>query len=58
MPENQVKIPFRDRSFKYGDGIFDMTRTFNGRVFRLKTSTASFGRCVIYVWIAASLRAR
>ncbi len=36
MPENQVLIPFRDRSWKYGDGAFDMTRTFNGRVFRLK----------------------
>ena len=30
MPENQVLIPFRDRSWKYGDGAFDMTRTFNG----------------------------
>ena len=27
MPENQVMIPFRDRSWKYGDGAFDMTRT-------------------------------
>jgi branched-chain amino acid aminotransferase len=36
MPENQVLIPFRDRSWGYGDGAFDMTRTFNGRAFRLK----------------------
>ena len=36
MPENQVLIPFRDRSWRYGDGVFDMTRTFNGRAFRLK----------------------
>ena len=35
MPENQVLISFRDRSWKYGDGVFDMTRTFNGRAFRL-----------------------
>jgi branched-chain amino acid aminotransferase len=28
MPEGQVLIPFRDRSWKYGDGAFDMTRTF------------------------------
>jgi branched-subunit amino acid aminotransferase/4-amino-4-deoxychorismate lyase len=34
--ENQVLIPFRDRSWRYGDGAFDMTRTFNGRAFRLK----------------------
>jgi branched-chain amino acid aminotransferase len=36
MPESQVLIPFRDRSWRYGDGAFDMTRTFNGRAFRLK----------------------
>jgi branched-chain amino acid aminotransferase len=36
MPETQVLIPFRDRSCRYGDGVFDMTRTFNGRAFRLK----------------------
>src|SRR4249920_714778 len=36
MPENQVLISFRDRSWRYGDGVFDMTRTFNGRAFRLK----------------------
>src|SRR4029077_17851867 len=35
-PQNQVTIPFRDRSWRYGDGVFDMTRTFNGRAFRLK----------------------
>ena len=36
MPENQVLISFRDRSWRYGDGVFDMTRTFNGQAFRLK----------------------
>src|SRR5215471_9223410 len=36
MPENQVLIPFRDRSWRYGNGVFDMTRTFNGCPFRLK----------------------
>jgi hypothetical protein len=36
MPENQLLIPFRDRSWRYGGGAFDMTCTFNGRAFRLK----------------------
>jgi len=36
VPESQVLISFRDRSFKYGDGVFDMTRTFGGRIFRLQ----------------------
>ena len=36
LPESQVRVPFRDRSWIFGDGAFDMTRTFNGRVFKLK----------------------
>ena len=36
LPESQVLISFRDRSFKYGDGVFDMTRTFGGRIFKLQ----------------------
>lgn len=35
VPESEVLIPFRDRSFKYGDGAFDMTRTFGTRIFKL-----------------------
>jgi branched-chain amino acid aminotransferase len=36
VPESEVLISFRDRSFKYGDGVFDMTRTFGGRIFKLQ----------------------
>jgi hypothetical protein len=36
MPENQVKIPFRDLSWVYGDGCFDMTRSFNHKLFKVK----------------------
>ena len=36
MPESEVVVPFRDSSWTYGDGVFDMTRTFNGKAFRLK----------------------
>ena len=35
MPESQAVVPFRDRSFLYGDGAFDLTRTFQGRIFKL-----------------------
>ena len=34
-PESQALVPYRDRSFLYGDGAFDLTRTFNGRIFKL-----------------------
>lgn len=36
VPESQVLLPFRDRSFKFGDGVFDTARTFGGRIFKLK----------------------
>ena len=36
IPESQAKVPFRDRSFKYGDGVFDMTRTFGHKIFKIK----------------------
>ena len=51
MPENQVLIPFRDRSWKYGDGAFDMTRTFNGQPFRLKEHIDRFYRSLRYLRI-------
>ena len=51
MPEGQVMIPFRDRSWKYGDGAFDMTRTFDGQPFRLKEHIDRFYRSLRYLQI-------
>ena len=36
VPESEVRIPFRDSSWVYGDGAFDMTRSFNHRLFKVK----------------------
>ena len=36
VPESEVKVHFRDRSFKYGDGVFDMTRTFGHKIFKIE----------------------
>ena len=36
LPEGEVPIPFRDRGFLLGDGVFDMTRTFGGRIFKIR----------------------
>ena len=44
-------IPFRDRSWKYGDGAFDMTRTFDGTPFRLKEHIDRFYRSLRYLRI-------
>ena len=35
VPEDEVRISFRDRGFRLGDAAFDMTRTFNGVPFKL-----------------------
>src|SRR5215207_7840293 len=55
VPESQVLIPFRDRSFKYGDGVFDMTRTFGGRIFKLREHLERFERSLKYVGIDPGL---
>ena len=36
MAEREVRIPFRDLSWIYGDGCFDMTRSFILRLFKVK----------------------
>src|ERR1700730_3622345 len=55
MPEREVLVPFRDRSFKYGDAAFDMTRTFNGVPFRLEEHIARFYRSLRYLRIDPGL---
>jgi len=49
MPESEVKISFRDRGVKYGDGAFDTTRTFSHRIFRLKEHIDRFYRTLRYL---------
>jgi branched-chain amino acid aminotransferase len=49
MPESEVRLSFRDRGVKYGDGAFDMTRTFNGRIFRLKEHIDRYYRTLKYL---------
>lgn len=55
VPESQVLIPFRDRSFKYGDGVFDMTRTFGGRIFKLTEHVDRLYRSLKYAGIDIGL---
>jgi len=49
VPESEVKLSFRDRGVKYGDGAFDTTRTFNGRIFRLKEHIDRWYRTLRYL---------
>ncbi len=49
MPESEVRLSFRDRGVKYGDGAFDMTRTFSHRIFRLKEHIDRYYRTLKYL---------
>ncbi len=51
VPEGEVLIPYRDRSFNRGDGCFDMTRTFDGRIFRLTEHIERLYRSLAYLRI-------
>jgi len=55
VPEREVVLPFRDRGFKYGDAAFDMTRTFQGRPFKLAEHVARFYRSLRYLRIDPGL---
>ena len=55
LAESAVKVPFRDRSFIYGDGCFDMTRTFNHRLFKLREHVERLYRSLKYLRIDPGL---
>ncbi len=47
--ESEVLIPFRDQGFLKGDAVFDMTRSFNGKAFRLKEHVDRLYRSLKYL---------
>jgi branched-chain amino acid aminotransferase len=51
VPEREVLVPFRDRGFKYGDAVFDTTRTFGHRVFKLHEHVERLYRSLRYLRI-------
>ena len=36
IPESEAKISFRDKGFMSGDAVFDVTRTFGKKIFKLQ----------------------
>lgn len=58
VPEGQVVIPYRDRSWKAGDGCFDMTRTFEGAPFRLQEHVDRLYRSLRYLRIDPGISPR
>jgi branched-chain amino acid aminotransferase len=57
LPEVEVQVPYRDQSFIYGDGCFDMTRTFNGRPFKVKEHIDRFYRSLKFLRIDIGMSA-
>jgi branched-chain amino acid aminotransferase len=57
LPEVEVRVPYRDQSFIYGDGCFDMTRTFNGRPFKVKQHIDRFYRSLKFLRIDIGMSA-
>jgi branched-chain amino acid aminotransferase len=55
MPEREVRIPFRDLSWVYGDGCFDMTRSFGHRLFKVKEHVDRLYRSLKYLRIDPGL---
>ena len=53
--ESEVLIPFRDQGFLRGDAVFDMTRSFNGKAFRVEEHVARLYRSLKYLDIDPGL---
>jgi branched-chain amino acid aminotransferase len=51
VAEREVRVPFRDRGFKYGDAVFDTTRTFGHRIFKLDQHLERLYRSLRYLRI-------
>ena len=51
VPRDEAKISIKDRGFKLGDVVFDTSRTFNGKVFRLRDHLERLYRSLIYTRI-------
>ena len=55
VPEREVLVPFRDRGFKYGDAVFDTTRTFGHRIFKVAEHVERLYRSLRYLRIDPGL---
>ena len=49
VPESQGQISIHDLGFVYGDAVFDTTRTFGGKIFRLKEHIDRFYNSLKYM---------
>ena len=55
VPEDEARVSIFDRGFNAGDGIYEATRTFNHKFFRLKEHLDRMFRSLCYVRIDCGL---
>ena len=48
VPDDQCKVHIFDRGFRYGDAVFDIQRTFDGKPFRIRQHLERFMRSLKY----------
>jgi branched-chain amino acid aminotransferase len=51
VPESEAKVSILDRGFNAGDGVYDVTRTFGHRPFRLRDHVSRLYRSMRYTRI-------
>ena len=55
VPESEAKVSVLDAGFNAGDGVYDVTRTFGHKPFRLRDHTARLFRSLRYTRIDCGL---
>jgi branched-chain amino acid aminotransferase len=55
FPRSKAKIGMMDRGFRLGDVVFDTSRTFNGKMFRLRDHLERLYRSLQYVRIDSGM---
>jgi branched-chain amino acid aminotransferase len=58
IPESEVRISMYDRGFLYGDGAYDIARTFRHRPFRLAEHVDRLFRSLKYIGLDIGLTAQ
>ena len=51
VPEVEAKVSYNDVGFLYGDAVFDTTRTFGGKIFRVQQHLDRFFQSLKYMRI-------
>lgn len=55
VPESEARLPIRDRGFVYGDAVFDTTRTFGHKIFKLNDHLDRFFQSLKYMRLESPL---